>query len=78
MPTDGLAFVRANSSAAGSQAGQQSVQNSLLVNTLDMVSWAQQSLILHHFSWIATCKIVVACLASGTLHVINMRAHADA
>ncbi len=41
MPTDGLAFIRANSSAAGSQAGQQAVQNSLLVNTLDMVSQAQ-------------------------------------
>jgi len=41
MPTDGLAFIRANSSAAGSQAGQQAVQNSLLVNTLDMVSHAQ-------------------------------------
>ena len=78
MPTDGLAFVRASSSAAGSQAGQQSVQNSLLVNTLDMVGRAQQSLTLHQFSWAATCKFAVACLASRTLHVIKMHARADA
>ena len=78
MPTDGLAFVRATSSAAGSQAGQQAVQNSLLVNTLDMVGQAQQSLTLHQFSWAATCKIAVACLASKILHVIKMPACADA
>lgn len=77
LPADGLTFMRANSSAAGSQAGQQAVHNSLLVNTLDMVGLAQHSLTLQ-FSWAATCKIAVICLASTAWHVNKMHACADA
>ncbi len=69
MPTDGLAFARANSSAAGSQAGQQAVQNSLLVNTLDMVGRAWQSLTLHQFCKAAPCKIAEHCMPSRCMHV---------
>lgn len=36
--SNGLPYVRANSSGSGTKAGQQAVSNALLVDTLDMVS----------------------------------------